>query len=365
MRYYLVAGERSGDLHASNLIKGLKQLDKEATFRGIGGDMMRDAGLQVSVHYGAFSVMGFWEVLKSIRMFSRLLDSCIEDVKSFEPDVVILVDFSGFNMRLAKKLHRLGFRVQYYIAPKAWAWNQGRAKAIKKYIIELYCILPFEYAFFKRYGINVQYVGNPLVSVIDQYRATHKTDRKDIIAILPGSRKQEVTKVLNAVLSMTRRFPEENFVVAGVDNLDKSVYLGCEKEENVKVWFGKTYELLSNSKAAIVTSGTATLEAALFDVPQLVVYRTSPLSYVIGRMVVKVPYISLVNLIADQPLVKELIQSDFNEANIENQLKLILENSEFREKISKGYEKIRHSLTDKNASDTTALLISKSLKSDP
>jgi lipid-A-disaccharide synthase len=364
MKYYLIAGERSGDLHASRLLMELKKLDPEARFRFWGGDECLQVGGEQVHHYKEFSAMGFWEVFMQFNKFRKLIDECKTDIQNFSPDAVILVDFSGFNLRIARFAYSKGFKVFYYIAPKVWAWYQSRAKKIKKSVHRLYSILPFEIPFFKEYDIPVKYVGNPLVKLVDDYPGNHKTDDRSLIAILPGSRSQEVVNILSALLEIIPGFPNEKFIVAGVNNLPRSLYDSVNQYNNVELRFGETYSILSEAKAAVVTSGTATLETALFNVPQVVCYRTSPVSYWIGKRLVKVDFISLVNLIAGREVVKELIQNDLNYQNLQKELTDLLENNQRKQSIRSGYDEVRKKLGQKNAAAETALDIHKHL-SDP
>jgi lipid-A-disaccharide synthase len=336
-------------------MKALKKYDADARFRGFGGDLMRDSGLQLVKHYNELAVMGFWEVIKNINRFAKLLGLCQKDIIAYEPDVLILVDFSGFNLRLAKRIDRNSTPIAYYIAPKVWAWNQQRAKKIKKHIDLLLCILPFETTFFNRYTIPNCYVGNPLVKVIDEYKKQHPQKKRIArrVAVLPGSRKQEVTNILNKVLDVVDDFPDFEFVIAGVNNLPRDIYDQANAYANTKVVFEETYNLLNEAEYAIVTSGTATLETALFGVPQVVCYKTSPVSYAIGKMVVKVRFISLVNLLLDKPLVTELIQQDLNRNNLKLELNKLQESNNLQT-IKKGYQDLYNLLTERDASDEAA-----------
>ncbi|MCC9138277.1 lipid-A-disaccharide synthase [Pontibacter silvestris] len=368
MKYYIIAGERSGDLHASNLIKQLLKQDPQAIIRGWGGDMMQAAGMDLVHHYQEMAFMGFAEVLKNLGKISGFLKECKADIKSFWPDVVILVDYAGFNLRIAKFAKAQGLKVFYYISPKIWAWNQGRVHKIKKLVDRMFVIMPFEEDFYGRYDYKVDYIGNPVNdSVTDHavnpdFIAKNKLNNKPIIAVLPGSRKQEIENMLQVMLSILPSFRDYQFVVAGVNNFSKEFYAAYNPDTNIKIVYDQTYDLLSYAKAALVTSGTATLETALFDVPQVVCYKTSKISYTIGKMVIKVPYISLVNLIAGKPVVTELIQDDFTPKKITAELKEILFDKYFIKKQKEGYASIRQKIGDFRTAERAAELMVSYLK---
>ncbi len=361
MRYYLIAGERSGDLHAGNLARELFKRDPEAVIRGFGGEYMRDAGVDIAVHYKELAVMGFWEVITSLRKISRYLNRCKEDIVAFKPDVVILVDFGGFNKQIAawaKKRHAM--QVYYYISPKVWAWNQNRAVKLKATVDRMFVILPFEKNFYKKFDWEVDYVGNPVLDAVrkhetdDNFPERHKLSRdKPVVALLPGSRKQEVTNIGAVMAGVVGNFPEVQFAVATVDNLDPSVYRPFI-DANVTLVNEDTYNLLSFSRAAVVTSGTATLETALFNVPQVVVYITSGFSYFIAKSLIQVPFISLVNLIAGKEVVKELIQKDFTVTRLSEELRKILNDGPGRTAMLASYQSIYDSLNIGSASENAA-----------
>ncbi|WP_242927082.1 lipid-A-disaccharide synthase [Pontibacter vulgaris] len=364
MKYYIIAGERSGDLHASNLIKQLRLKDPDAEIRGWGGDMMQEAGMELVKHYQELAFMGFAEVFKNLFKIFRFLKECKADIKAFNPDVVILVDYAGFNMRIAKFAKARGLKVFYYISPKIWAWNQGRAHKIKKYVDRMFVIMPFEEEFYGRYNYKVDYIGNPVNdSVSDHvacsdFRARNRLyNNKPIIAILPGSRRQEIENMLHVMLSVLPSFRDYQFVVAGVSNFSKEYYEEYNKDKNIKIVYDQTYDLLAHSKAALVTSGTATLETALFNVPQVVCYKTSAISYYIGKQVIKVPYISLVNLIANKPVVTELIQDDFTPKKIVAELKQILFDKYFLKKQLDGYALVRQKIGEYRTAERAAELM--------
>lgn len=339
MKYYLIAGERSGDLHASNLMKALKQQDSAAEFRFFGGDYMQAVGGELVVHYKELAFMGFWEVIVNIRTVSRYINQCKKDIDAWQPDALILVDYSGFNLKIAKHAKKVGHKVIYYISPKVWAWNQKRAHKIKARVDKMLCILPFEVDFYKKFDWEVEYVGSPVMDAVKNYEANpnfHKDNYlnpdKEIIAILPGSREQEVSRILPVLAEVAQQYTNYQVVVAGVNNLPKELYNPITELNHVSLVFDQTYDLLANTKAAIVCSGTATLETALFNVPQVIVYKTSGISYQIGKAVIKVPYIGLANLIVGEEVVKELVQGDCTVENIRSEVnKLIIEGTDYKE----------------------------------
>ncbi|PRY84023.1 lipid-A-disaccharide synthase [Mongoliibacter ruber] len=365
MKYYLICGERSGDLHSSNLIKAIKVHDEEGIFRGMGGDYSAEAGLNLKAHYEEVSVMGFIEVLFGFRKVLKYLRLIKEDLLQFRPDVLILVDFGGFNMKMAAFAKSKGIKVHYYIPPKVWAWNQKRALNIKKQTDKVYSILPFEPEFFKKYGIDAQYVGNPLFDEIAKFEPhpffhqKNELNYQPIIALLPGSRQQELDNMLSVLISVVKNFPNAQFVIAGVGNLKPEAYSAAIKA-GIRIVFDQTYDLLHHATAAIVTSGTATLETALFRVPQVVVYKTSSLSYLIAKRLIKVPYISLVNLIANEEVVKELIQDDFNSSSVSSELNYLLADIQRKARVLNGYDLVKQKLGEGSASAKTAQLIHES-----
>ena len=331
-KYYLVAGEASGDLHGANLIKAIKSM-ADADIRCWGGDLMRDAGGELVSHYRDRAFMGLWEVIKNIRTISGFLRKAKEDIAVWKPDVLVLIDNPGFNMRLAKFAKKQGIPVHYYIAPKVWAWNTGRVKGIRAYVDALYSILPFEIDFFKKHGVNATYVGNPVMDEIARFNQIHPghsdysgTEVK--IALLPGSRATEIGNAMPVMLELAALKPDWTFRVAVAPSFDRSFYNRYALLPNMELCEGKTYEVLAGSAAAVVTSGTATLETALLNVPQVVCYRVAALTYAIGRRVIKVPYISLVNLILNKPAVPELIQADFTAQKIVQKLEGLVDGPE-------------------------------------
>ena len=369
MKYYIIAGERSGDLHGSNLIKELRKKDPDAEIRGWGGDMMQAAGMHLVRHYQDMAFMGFAEVIKNLRKIFGYLKEAKADIANYKPDVVILVDYAGFNMRIAKFAKSRGLKVFYYISPKIWAWNQGRAHKIKKVVDRMFVIMPFEKDFYKRFDYDVDYIGNPVSDSVTDHVANpdfrlknRLLNNKPIVAILPGSRAQEIENMLDVMLSVLPSFRDFQFVVAGVSTFGKDYYERYNKDKNIKIVYDQTYDLLSHSVAALVTSGTATLETALFNVPQVVCYKTSKISYTIGKMVIKVPYISLVNLIADKPIVTELIQDDFTGKQVTAELKSILFDRVFIKRQKEGYTLVREKIGEYRTAERAAELMVEYLK---
>ena len=365
MKYYIIAGEASGDLHASNLIKELKIIDQKAVFRCWGGDLMKAQGCDLIKHYNELDYMGFVEVFFNIRTILQNIKFCKTDILSFKPDALILVDYPGFNLRIAEFAKKAGIKVFYYISPQVWAWKQGRVKKIKKAVDRMFVILPFEKDFYKRFNYDVDFVGHPLLDSIANFEANsnnelffkeHQLDKRPLIAILPGSRKQEVKKMLPVMLAVTKFFPEYQFVIAGVSSLTIEFYNKLSDNKKINVIFGKTYQLLSNAKAAIVTSGTATLETALFEVPEVVCYKGSSISFALAKRLVNIKYISLVNLIMDKEVVKELIQDDFNVKSLKDELFRILNNQK-KDEITLEYRELKKLLGNSGASIRTAKLI--------
>jgi lipid-A-disaccharide synthase len=364
MRYYIIAGERSGDLHASNLIKSIKARDTQATFRGFGGDYMKAMGADLYVNYNEMAFMGLAQILANLNKISKYIRMCKEDILQYKPDVVILVDYGGFNRRIAKFCRINKIKVFYYIPPKVWAWWQKRAYELKQNVDCMFVILPFEKDFFKKFGWDVDYVGNPVLDAVKAHQkdsdflSKNKFNETDIrIALLPGSRKQELKTIVPLMAGVAKSFPQYQFVVATVSNLDKSLYGELSNFPNVKFVYEDTYNLLLNSSAAIVTSGTATLETGLFRVPQIVVYKTSALSYWPAKFVIKVPFISLVNLIAGREVVKELIQDKATVANVSDELKKIIDQPDHRNKILDGYDEVIKILDTGSASENAAGLM--------
>ena len=369
MKYYIIAGEASGDLHGSNLMKALYNEDATAEIRFWGGDLMQKAGGTLVKHYRDLAFMGFAEVLFNLSTILKNIKTCKEDIANFNPDVIIFIDYPGFNMRIAKWAKERGIKTHYYISPQIWAWKENRIAAIKRDFDELYVILPFEKDFFEnKHKFPVHFVGHPLIdaihnrTVIDQstFIAENKLENKPIIAVLPGSRKQEITKMLSVMLSVADDFPEYQFIIAGAPSQEYSFYEQFLKNKNVHFLANKTYDLLSHATAALVTSGTATLETALFKVPEVVCYKGNWASYQIAKRVITLKYISLVNLIMDKEVVTELIQDQCNTKNIKTELQKLLA-PEYRTQLLEQYEVLETKLGGIGASEKTAKLIVQSL----
>jgi len=365
MKYYLVAGEASGDLHGANLMKELKARDPQAAFRFFGGDLMLAEGGTLVKHYADMAFMGFIEVAANLPAILKNLNSCKQDIAAWQPDVLILIDFPGFNLKIAEFAKKSGFMVCYYISPKVWAWNQKRVLKIKKVVDHMFCILPFEVDFYKQWGMEVDYIGNPLLDAIaafkpiaDFYEVNH-LPKKKIIALLPGSRKQEISYLLPDMLKVTEQFPNHQFIIAGAPSFNTDFYDQFLDDRSISILFNSTYDLLTNADAAIVASGTATLEAALFNVPQVVVYKGNNISITIARMVVKIKFISLVNLIMDSLVVKELIQQDCNPQSITTELDMIINNSDYRTTMLNNYDSLDERMGSPGASAKAAGLIIK------
>ena len=364
MKYYIIAGEASGDLHGSNLMKALKQKDPQAEIRFWGGDLMKTQGGTLVKHYRDLAFMGFLEVAMNLRTILNNIKFCKEDIRKNKPDILILVDYPGFNLRIAKFAKELGIKVVYYISPQLWAWKEGRVEIIKKYVDEMMVILPFEEEFYKGHGVHSHFVGHPLLDAIaglndisaEEFKKENGLNEKEIIALLPGSRKQEVEKMLEIMLSVRPNFKNYQFVIAGAPSLPKEFYQKYV-DDNVHFVSNRTYDLLRCSKAALVTSGTATLETALLNVPEVVCYRGSKISYAIAKRLVKnIKYISLVNLIMDREVVKELIQNDLNTKNLVEELNKMIE-GEKRNQVLADYSLLREKLGGKGASEKAAEVI--------
>ena len=366
MKYYIIAGEASGDLHAANLMRAIKAKDVQADFRVWGGDLMQAQGGTLVKHYRDLAFMGFAEVIANLPAIFKNLNLCKNDLLQFAPDVLILVDYPGFNLRIARFAWTKKIRTFYYISPQVWAWKKSRVRKIRKYVERMYVILPFEKDFYKSNDVDVDFVGHPLLDAIENekrhlnapahFRKKYALDKRLIIAVLPGSRKQEISTMLPVMLSAVKTFSDYQFVVAGAPSVPVEFYKQVAGKLPFDIVFGATHDLLHNAYAGIVTSGTATLETALLDVPQVVCYKGSNFSYQIARRIVKIKYISLVNLIMDREVVTELIQQEMNTANIEKELKklLIYEN---RKIILDKYHQLRELLGGAGASDTAAALM--------
>lgn len=370
MKYYIIAGEASGDLHGSNLMKSLYKEDPNAEIRFWGGDLMQKAGGTLVKHYRELAFMGFVEVIFNLKTILNNIKFCKKDIEKFNPDVIIFIDYPGFNMRIAKWAKEKGIKTHYYISPQIWAWKENRIKDIKRDFDKLYVILPFEKDFYeKKHHFPVEFVGHPLIDAINNrtpmddatFRKENDLDEKPIVALLPGSRKQEISKMLSLMLGVVNDFPDYQFVIAGAPSQEYSFYSQFLQNKNVHFIANKTYDLLSVSHAALVTSGTATLETALFKVPEVVCYKGSWASYQIAKRIITLKYISLVNLIMDREVVTELIQDKCNPKNIEKELRKLLE-PEYRKQLLKQYDELEEKLGGIGASDKTAKMIVDNVK---
>ncbi len=375
MKYYLIAGEASGDLHGSNLMKGLKKVDPNTDFRFWGGDKMAEQGGALVKHYKDHNIMGFWEVLVNIRKISKNFRDCRKDLIEYNPDVLILIDYPGFNLRMAKFAKQQGIKVFYYISPKIWAWKESRIKMIKAYVDRMFIIFPFEKDFYNKHNYKAEFHGNPLIDAIDEkyeegdsfedFIKNNELEQKPIVAVLPGSRKQEIERNLSVMLAVITDFPDYQFIIAGLPSIDADFYKKyTQSQTNLHIVFDKTYDLLRNSSAAIITSGTATLEAALFNVPLVVCYKANNISYHVAKHFIKVRYISLVNLNMNEEVVKELIQNDMNKESIKSELNRLLNDTNYRNRMIEKFRELRQNLGDKGASVRVAEAMYKLLKSN-
>jgi lipid-A-disaccharide synthase len=362
MKYYIIAGEASGDLHGSNLIKEIKKLDGNADFRAWGGDKMQDLGLDLVKHHKDLAFMGFVEVIRNLPTILKNLKFCKEDILEYAPDALILIDYPGFNLRLVKWAKEKGLKVIFYISPQVWAWKESRVSLIKNYVDKMIVILPFEKEFYKKFDVDVDYVGHPLVKVVEDYKtdaASNNVHDKNIIALLPGSRKQEIKRKLPVMLEASKHFPHYNFIVAKAPGITDEYYNRfLSPFNNVTAVAGQTYSILIQSKAALVTSGTATLETALFEVPEVVCYKAGELSYQIAKRLIKLNFISLVNLIMNKEVVKELIQNDLTVKNLKNELEQLLTDPVRQQQIKNDYRDLKNLLSQGgNASANAAKII--------
>lgn len=342
-RLFIIAGEASGDLHASRLLRALKADDPDLVISGWGGNLMRAEGAAILKDYKDLAFMGFIEVIANIRTIMANFRECKRQIREFLPDALILVDYPGFNLRMARYARKEGIKVFYYISPQVWAWKRSRVWSIRRNVDRLFVILPFEKEFYANYGIDVEYHGHPLCDILCDHPSGNPHPGKQI-AILPGSRKQEVRRMLPVMLQASRDFPDYSFVIAGAPSLGEQFYKPLIGDYNVRLAFDQTYDILRNSEAAMVTSGTATLETALLGVPQVVCYKASPFSYVIARALVKVRFISLVNLVMDRFVVKELIQTDMSADLLSAELRKLVDDKQARQEMLSSYDDLRKNL---------------------
>ncbi len=368
MKYFLIAGEASGDLHGANLIKSIKQKDANAEFNYWGGDLMEAEASGLLMHYKKVTIMGFVEVILNLRSILSNINICKQQIEAFNPDVVILIDYPGFNLRIAEFCKSKNIKTVYYIAPKIWAWKENRGKKLEQFIDLLLLIFPFEVSYFEKWHVKTRYVGNPLLDAIanhkpdDSFKQAYVVNRKPIIALLPGSRKQEINRILPLMMEVMSRFPNHQFVIGGAPGLDPDFYQPFLNQQ-VKVVFGKTYDLMKHASGAIVCSGTATLETALYNVPQVCGYVANPISYRIARLLVKnIKYISLVNLCLDKPAIVELIQNDFTVDKVTQELNAVLPGGNKHLNLMQDYQKLRTDLGGEGASLKAAEAILKLVK---
>ena len=366
MKYYIIAGEASGDLHGANLIASLRKKDPRAKIRAWGGNLMKKQGATLVKHYRDLAFMGFVEVLLHLRTILKNLNFCKKDILKYKPDAVILIDYPGFNLKIAKFAHKHNIKVYYYISPQVWAWKKRRVHTIKEVVDKMLVILPFEKDFYDEYRVDAHFVGHPLLDELSKVRYINRNNfarqnklnsQKEIIALLPGSRKQEVSRVLEIMLKVIDKFPDYQFVIGCAPSLPESFYRSLIGNEDVHLVFNKTYQLLQVASAALVTSGTATLETALLYVPEVVCYKGNKISYLIAKKLIKVKYISLVNLIMDKPVLKELIQNDLTPENVEKELKYLLSNHKKQRQLLDDYEELRCRLGNAGASNNAAAII--------
>lgn len=372
MKYYIIAGEASGDLHGSNLMKAILRNDPDAEIRFWGGDLMWSAGGTLVKHIRDLAIMGFVEVVANLRTVLGNLKYCKRDISEFKPDAVIFIDYPGFNLKIAKYTHSRGFRNFYYISPQVWAWKKRRIKTMRRILDRMYVILPFEKPFYDRNNVqNVEYVGHPLLDAVEDFRknatdgdfrSRNGLDERRIIAVMPGSRKMELRKMMPPMMNLAKNHPEYQFVIAGMKLLGDKIYQQYILSDNVKIVYDQTYPLLQSSFAGVITSGTATLEAALLDLPLVVCYKANAISVAIAKRFAKVRYISLVNLIADKKVVTELIQNDLNQTDLEREFEKITVNEEFRTSLYMEYTAVKKLLGNAGASQRTADSIARTLK---
>lgn len=373
MRYYIIAGELSGDEHGAYLCRYLHLHDNEFVARGFGGDNMQKEGVEIVKHINELAFMGFVEVATHLPKVLHNLSFCKKDIQDFKPDCVILVDYPGFNLRIAKFLHKLGIKVFYYISPTVWAWRKGRIKQIKKYVNKLYVILPFEKNFYNKYDIEVEYYGNPLLDEINDFSKNQENKEKflsdnnlgskPIIALLAGSRKQEISKMLPLQSELANKYADKfDFVVAGISSIGENYYKKYLHSSKVRIIYDKTYDILNVAYAGVINNGTATLQAALFNLPLLSCYQTAPITYMIAKYLIKIKYISLINLILNRQSIRELIQKDWNRKELDKEFRKIAFDDAYRHNIRADYDRLKNLLGNAGASNQIALSIINHLK---
>ncbi|MFW6019650.1 MAG: lipid-A-disaccharide synthase [Bacteroidales bacterium] len=368
MRYYIIAGEASGDMHAANLMGEIQNLDKNWNFRYWGGDRMQDKGGDLVKHYKHHSFMGFAEVILHLPSIIKNLNQCKQDIVEYSPDVLILVDYPGFNLRIAEFAHKQGIKVAYYISPKIWAWKENRIHKIKKVVDRMFVILPFEKGFYNKHDMEVTFVGHPLLDELkmrrqtfdhNQFRTEYGLDERPLVALLPGSRKQEIKRMLPVMVEVANKYPEYQYVIAGTKHIPQQLYQNIIRNSEINLLIDKTYPVLQIAKAGMITSGTASLETALFHVPQLVMYKTSRISYWIAKKLVNLNYISIANLIFDREIFKEFIQNECNVPNVSGELYRLLVDQNYRKNMLEDYTLLEQKLGGSGASEYTAKCILK------
>lgn len=364
MNYYIIAGEASGDLHGSNLMKGLKKTDPKAKFRFWGGDLMKAQGGELVMHYQDLAIMGVLEVVQNLGKIRKNLKYCRQDLEAYKPDVLILIDYAGFNLRIAKFARGIGFRIFYYISPKIWAWKQSRIHKIKKYVDRMFVILPFEVDYYKSFDFQVEYEGNPVVDAVEgkirtigdrgSFLSEHRLPDKPIIGLMPGSRKQEIRYILPVMLEAVKYYADYQFLMACSPSVEAGFYKEFVKDQDITLLYGQAYPILKHADAAMIASGTATLEAALLKVPEVVCYYVNPVSYFIGSRFVNVKFISLVNLIMDREVVKELLQSDLKAEHVREELDRILFDAEYRNNMLLAFDNLKKRVGTPGVSERVA-----------
>ena len=367
MRYYLIAGEASGDMHAANLMEQIQNLDSQWEFRYWGGDRMQEKGGYLVKHYKYHSFMGFAEVLTHLPVIIKNLKHCKQDILEYKPDVLILVDYPGFNLRIAEFAHKHGIKVVYYISPQIWAWKENRVHKIKKVVDRMFVILPFEKDFYQKHGMDVAFVGHPLLDEMknrnqtfdhDRFRKENGLDDRPVVVLMPGSRKQEVKRMLPVMVNAANKYRGYQYVIAGTKHIPEHLYHNIIKDrDDIKLLTGKTYPILQIARAGMITSGTASLETALFHVPQLVMYKASTFSYWIAKKLVNLNFISIANLIFDKEVFKEFIQNECNVSNVSGELYRILEDDSYRNNMLENYELLEKKLGGRGASERVAKAI--------
>ena len=363
-KFYIIAGEASGDMHAANLIREIKKILPEGIFRGFGGDMMIAEKAEIIQHYRDIAFMGIKDIILNLNTIQSALKKCKKDILSFKPDILILVDYPGFNLRIARFAKNHGFKVIYYILPQVWAWKDSRANLLRDNTDLLLSIIPFEKNFYKNFNANVTYIGHPLSEIIDNFipdpdfKTKHGIDDRPVIAVLPGSRKQEIEKILSVMLSIVPEFPDYRFIIGAISSIPPEIYDKYTSDYDVKIVTDCTYDLLKIARAGIIKSGTSTIETALFNIPFFVCYKTTALNYFIGKQFIKnIKYISLVNLIPERLIVKEFLQRDLNKINISVELNKILTDNEYRQNMLKNFIEFRNMLGGAGASQNAAKAI--------